>query len=142
VTGSTSSRVLDARMRQCLAAVAISGAVLAVAALAVADAWSAFSVAMGGAIATANLWILARVVHALMPTSAEGARAQSRAGWALVAALKMVGLVGVVWLLMRHGGVSPVPMMVGIGALPIGIAIGGLVSDRNAPGPAPGDDRP
>jgi hypothetical protein len=54
----------------------------------------------------------------------------------------MVGLVGVVWLLMRHGVVSPVPMMVGIGALPIGIAIGGLVSDRNAPGAVPGDDRP
>jgi hypothetical protein len=129
-------------MRQCLAAVAISGAVLAVAALAVADRWSAFSVAMGGAIATANLWVLARIVHALLPTNAEGARAQSRAGWALVAAVKMVGLVGVVWLLMRHGVVSPVPMMVGIGALPIGIAIGGLVSDRNAPGAVPGDDRP
>ena len=126
-------------MRRCLAGVAIAGGVLAVCALAVADPWSAFSVAMGGAIATANLWILARIVHALLPSTAEGARAQSRAAWALVAALKMVGLVGVVWLLMRHGVVSPVPMMVGFGALPIGIAIGSLVSDRTVEG-APTDD--
>jgi hypothetical protein len=33
-------------------------------------------------------------------------------------------------------------MMVGLGALPIGIAIGSLVSDRTAEDAAPGDDRP
>jgi hypothetical protein len=59
-----------------------------------------------------------------------------------VAALKMVGLVGVVWLLMRHGVVGPVAMMLGFGALPIGIAIGSLVSDRTAEVAATGDDRP
>ncbi len=129
-------------MRHCLAGVAIAGGALAVCALAVAGAWSGFSVAVGGAIATANLWILARIVHALLPTTAAGARAQSRAGWALVAGLKMVGLVGGVWLLMRHGVVSPVPMMLGFGALPIGIAIGSLVSDRNAPEAATDDRGP
>jgi hypothetical protein len=129
-------------MRRCLAGVAIAGGVLAVVALAVADPRSAFSVAVGGAIATANLWVLARIVHALLPTDAAGARAQSRAAWGLVAALKMVGLIGVVWLLMRHGVVAPMSMMIGFGALPIGIAIGSLVSDRNAPDAATGDDRP
>jgi hypothetical protein len=44
----------------------------------------------------------------------------------------MFGLVVAVWLLMRHGVVSPLPMMVGFGALPIGIAIGSLVSDRRS----------
>jgi len=120
-------------MRRCLGGVAIAGGVLSIAALAVSGLWSAFSVAVGAAIATGNLWVLARIVWALLPSDAEGARAQSRAGWALVALLKMVGLVGVVWLLMRHGVVSPVPMMIGFGALPIGIAIGSLVSDRSAP---------
>jgi len=133
VTASTSPPLFDARLRRCLAGVAIAGGVMAVGALAVADAWSAFSVAVGAVVATGNLWVLARVVHALLPRSAEGARAQSRAGWALVAALKMVGLVGGVWLLMRHGVVAPVPLMFGFGALPIGIAIGSLVSDRSAP---------
>jgi hypothetical protein len=129
-------------MRRCLAAVAIAGGVMTVCAFAVADRSSAFSVAVGAGVATGNLWILARIVHALLPRNAEGARAQSRAGWALVASLKMVALIGGVWLLMRHGVVAPISMMLGFGALPIGIAIGSLVSDRNAPGDVPGDDRP
>jgi uncharacterized membrane protein len=45
----------------------------------------------------------------------------------------MFGLVVAVWLLMRYGLVSPVPLLVGFGALPIGIAIGSVVSDRGAP---------
>jgi ATP synthase I chain len=120
-------------MRRILGAVAVAGAGLAACALVVSGPWSAFSVAAGAAIATANLWVLARIVRALLPTDAEGARAQSRAGWALVAMLKMVGLFGVVWLLIRHGLVSPMSLVVGLGALPIGIAIGSLVSDRSAP---------
>jgi hypothetical protein len=44
----------------------------------------------------------------------------------------MFGLLAAAWLLMRHGVVSPVPMLVGFGSLPIGIAIGSLVSDRGA----------
>jgi hypothetical protein len=47
----------------------------------------------------------------------------------------MVGLLAVTWLLMRHGVVSPLPMLVGFGALPIGIAIGSIVSDRGAEHP-------
>ncbi len=85
-----------------------------------------------GGIAAGNLWALARIIVALLPAEVEAARKQSRAGWALVAMLKMFGLVAAVWLLMRHGVVSPLPMLVGFGALPIGIAIGSLVSDRGA----------
>ena len=51
----------------------------------------------------------------------------------MLAVVKMLGLVAVVWLLMRHGVASPIPMVVGLGALPIGIAIGSLVSDRSVP---------
>jgi hypothetical protein len=43
----------------------------------------------------------------------------------------MVGLIAVAWLLMRRGIASPLPMLIGFGALPIGIAIGSLVSDRS-----------
>jgi hypothetical protein len=45
----------------------------------------------------------------------------------------MFALSASAWLLMRHGIVSPLPMLIGFGALPIGIAIGSLVSDRSAP---------
>jgi hypothetical protein len=124
-------RPLDARMRMSIAAVAIAGTALTAASLVVFGLSTARSVAVGGAIAAVNLWVLGRVVAGLLPSEAEGARAQSRAGWALVAAVKMLGLVGVVWLLMRHGVVSPLAMLVGLGALPIGIAIGALVSDRS-----------
>jgi len=115
---------LDARLRTSLAAVAVSAAVFTVCAL-------ALSVACGGALATGNLWALARVVAALLPDTRRTAEAQSRGAWSLLAAVKMVGLVAVAWLLMRRGIASPVPMLIGFGALPIGIAIGSLVSDRS-----------
>jgi hypothetical protein len=129
---------MDARMRTSIAAVAIAGGALTALALVAFGPGAALSVAVGGAIATGNLWALARIIAALLPGDTGGAQAQSRAGWALLAVLKLFGLVAVVWLLMRHGVVSPLPMLVGFGALPIGIAIGSLVSDRSArqdPGP-------
>ena len=128
----------DARLRACLRAVTISAGVLAAAAGALLGATVAVSVAIGGVIAVANLWALARIVLALLPGDAAGAQAQQsrgRGGWALVAVAKMLGLVAVVWLLMRHGHafLSPLPLLVGFGALPIGIAIGSLLSDRSSP---------
>ncbi len=116
-----------------LRAVVITGAVLALCALAFAGVGAAVSVAAGAGLAAGNLWLLARIVTALLPDDRPGAEAQSRAGWALVAVLKMFGLLALAWLLMRHGIVSPLPMLVGFGALPIGIAIGSLVSDRRPP---------
>jgi hypothetical protein len=128
----------DGRLRMSLRAVVITGAVLALFALAFAGAGAALSVAAGAGLAAGNLWLLARIVTALLPDDAPGAEAQSRAGWALVAVLKMFGLLALAWLLMRHGIVSPLPMLVGFGALPIGIAIGSLVSDRSPPPPSDG----
>jgi ATP synthase I chain len=129
---------LDARMRRAILTVGMTGAVGGLGALVVAGPTVAFSVAVGGALATLNLWALARIIAALLPVDDRAARAQSRVGWALVGMIKMVALVAVVWLLMRHGVVAVLPMALGLGALPIGIAIGSLVSDRNAPP----EDRP
>jgi hypothetical protein len=123
----------DARLRTSLGAVVIAGAALALLALAFASVGAGLSVLAGAALAAGNLWLLARIVAELLPSDRAGAEAQSRGGWALVAVLKMFGLVAIAWLLMRHGIVSPMPMLIGFGALPIGIAIGSLVSDRNAP---------
>ena len=52
--------------------------------------------------------------------------------WGVLALFKMIALFGGVWMLMSHRLVDPLPMLVGFGALPIGIAIGSLVSDRTA----------
>jgi len=123
----------EPRIRRFILAVAITGAAASAGALVLAGPATAFSVVVGGAIATANLWVLARIVTALLPTDEGAARAQSRAGWALLGVLKMLGLLLLLWLLMRHGIVSPLPLFIGLGALPIGIAIGSLVRDRSAP---------
>jgi hypothetical protein len=123
----------DARLRMSIRAVGATGGVLALCALAFAGLEAAVSVAAGAALAAGNLWLLARIVTSLLPDDRPGAESQSRAGWALVAVLKMFGLLALAWLLMRHGIVSPLPMLVGFGALPIGIAIGSLVSDRRPP---------
>jgi hypothetical protein len=120
-------------MRAALVAVAVTGAVEAVCAAAFFDLWAALSVALGAALAVGNLWALARIIVALLPDDSATAQAQGRAGWAILAAVKMVGLLGVSWLLMRHGVVSPLAMLIGFLSLPIGIAIGSLVSDRSAP---------
>ena len=124
---------LDARMRRSIVAVALVGVAMTVVTFPVFGLFTAFSVATGAAIATANLWILARIVSALLPDESAAHKAKDgKGGWALLALLKLFGLVAAVWLLMRHGVVSPLPLMVGFGALPIGIAIGALVSDRSA----------
>ncbi len=119
------------RLQVALRSVGVSGAVLAVAALAFGGVVPALSVAAGAALAVGNLWALGRIVASLLPEDAPSARAQSRAAWALVAALKMIALLAVAWLLMRHGFASPLPMLIGLLSLPIGIAIGSLVSDRS-----------
>jgi hypothetical protein len=137
--GSPPPRGYDARMRTSIRVVALVGVVLALFGAAFAGLAAGFSVAAGAALAAGNLWLLARIVAELLPSDQEGAEAQSRAGWALVAVLKMFGLLALAWLLMRHGIVEPLPMLVGFAALPIGIAIGALVSDRSAPADRDGD---
>jgi hypothetical protein len=123
-------RRLDARMRTSLAAVAISGGLLTLGALVFGGASSALSVGIGAGLALGNLWALARIVVALLPDGSGRTPGGGLGGWALLGMLKMVGLLGAVWLLMRHRVVSPLPLVIGFGALPIGIAIGALVSDR------------
>ena len=132
-------RRLDAQMRASLVAVAVAGAALALAALPLFGISAAFSVAVGSILATGNLWALARIIAALLPADGDSARQSHKnaAAWALLGALKILGLIAVVWGLMQHGIVSPLPMLVGFAALPIGIAIGSLVSNR---GPAGDDD--
>ncbi len=129
----------DPPLRASLRAVGLAGCLLAAGALELAGARAAISVALGAALAAGNLWALARVVTALLPDEGAAPDARSRAarssarnrgGWAAVALTKTFGLLAVAWLLMRHGIVSPLPMLIGFGSLPIGIAIGSLVSNR------------
>jgi hypothetical protein len=123
-------------MRTALVFVALTGAVEALGAAAFVHLEAAFSVALGAALAVSNLWILARIVVALLPEVRDGseqAPSPGRIGWAILAAVKMAGLLAVSWLLMDRGVVEPLSMLIGFLSLPIGIAIGSVVSDRSAP---------
>jgi hypothetical protein len=124
---------LDPRMRIAIGAVALTGVVVSAVGAAVFGARAGGSVAAGAAIATGNLWVLARVVAALLPdeNAPSAARAGERKGaWTVLALVKTVGLLMAAWLVLSYRVAAPLPMLVGFGALPIGIAIGALVSDR------------
>jgi ATP synthase I chain len=123
-------RPLDGRLRASLLAVAACGVALILGALFILGLPAARSVGVGAAIATVNLWALARIVTALLVVEE---RTRGAGAWAFLGSLKMVGLFALVWLLMRSHAVSPLAMLVGFGALPMGIAIGALVSDRSGP---------
>jgi len=122
---------MDRRGRTSLLAVGATGGVLTLAAFAFFGSRAGLSAAAGAALAAGNLWAWARIVAALLPEGQGGAKSQSRAAWVLVATLKVLAWVALAWLLMRHGLVEPAPMLVGLLSLPIGIAIGSLVSDRS-----------
>jgi len=131
-TPPTSRELDDPRLRTALLAVAGSGLALALGAVAFAGPSAGLSALLGAGLAVGNLWALAKIVTALLPRDASGAGAQSRAAWGFMALIKLSALVAITWLIMRHGWATPLPLLVGFFSLPMGIAIGSLVSDRTA----------
>lgn len=115
-------------LRPALIGVAASAAALTAFAFALFDARLGAGVALGGTIATANLWVMARVARAFI---AQKGRA---APWAIVAGIKLVALILGIWLVLRTGAISPVALVIGYGSLPLGITLGSLF------GPKPPDD--
>jgi ATP synthase I chain len=115
----SSARLRDAGLRPSFVAVAACGAALALAALALFGRKAALSAGVGAGVAEANLWTLARIVSGLLSE-------QRALLWGSVAFVKMLALFVVVGLLMRYALVAPLAMIVGFGALPLGIVIGSL----------------
>jgi hypothetical protein len=118
---------LDARLVSALLAVVLSGALMAVAAFFEWGARSAVSVEIGGAVAASNLYVLSRIAHAMIVAGQGGGGA---AAWGILALGKMLLLFGGIWWVMARGLVDPLGLVVGYGSLPIGIAIGSIVSDK------------
>ena len=122
-------------MRTALVGVAAFGAIFAVGAGAGWGLRAATSVIVGALVALANLYGLARILGALVGTRAEGS---SDSGlWGLLAFFKVLALFGGVWLLLSSRFVDGIPLVVGWGALPMGIAVSALVSDKTDPPAAP-----
>jgi len=121
---------VDGRTWTAIAAVAVFGAMFAIGG---GIGWGgrvAVSIAVGAAVAVANLYGLARILGALVGGRATG---QTASGiWGVLALAKVFLLFGGVWLLMTANLVDPLPLVVGWGALPIGIALGSILSDHPA----------
>jgi hypothetical protein len=111
----------DHSLRAALWAVALSGAVLTLAAPFVLGKGGVVGVALGSLIAALNLWALTRVVRALM----NGAGLP----WVLLGGAKLFALLALI-LKLEIAGL--IPLAIGYGALPIGIVFSQLGSGRAA----------
>lgn len=127
-------------------AAVILGAIFSLFAAGLYGAHAAFSVAVGAAIAVANLLMLRAIIRALIrgpeepkdsagedpdeKSSQDHAEIGRRGGvaWAVFAVLKIFLLFGGVWILLTRGLVAPIPLVVGYGVLPLGIAMASLWS--------------
>jgi hypothetical protein len=114
----------DHSLRAALWAVALSGAVLTLAAPFVLGKGGVVGVALGSLIAALNLWALTRVVRALM----NGAGLP----WVLLGGAKLFALLALVALILKLEIAGLIPLAIGYGALPIGIVFSQLGSGRAA----------
>lgn len=140
---STSESSAASSVSRPVVATAVCAAVFAVGALGFFGARAGLSVAVGGVAAVGNLVVLASLVRGLTTPAPEGANedeaggekaeardpeAPKRAGrrggvaWAVLGVVKITVLFGGLWLLLTRGWVDPIGLVVGYGALPIGIA--------------------
>jgi len=105
-------------------AVAASGALLLAGAVAFAGSRAASSVALGVVVSLANLWLLEKFVRMYLKSE--------RGRWAVLALAKAALLFVIVALLVRSGAVDVLPLVVGFGALPVGVVVGGAWPVRSA----------
>lgn len=119
-------------------AATVLGAIFTLAAFGTHDARTAMSVGLGAAIAVANLLTMRAIVRALVraPDGEEGeddekkdhraAGKRGGAAWGVFALFKIFILFGGIWILLSKGLVAPIPLVVGYGVLPLGIAAAGV----------------
>jgi hypothetical protein len=120
------TRKTDASQRAALWTVGITGALLAVGAVPLAGVRDAAGVAAGACLATLNLWAIGLLVRRLFSESAPAAP------WALFAVLKLALLFGAVYLLVFSGVADILAVVVGYGALPLGLVAAQLGAKRPA----------
>lgn len=97
-----------------LRAVAIVGAAATAAAALLGGGRAMLGVGIGAGVAVGNLWLVGRVVRGFVAGTAQ-------APWGFVAALKFTLLVVLLWVLLKSGVVDLFPLVIGYGALPLGI---------------------
>jgi hypothetical protein len=120
----------DSGLRVALWATAVTGAVLALGSPFVLGRGGVLGVALGSGIAAFNLWALGRIVRAFM----NGAGLP----WVVLGALKLVGLLLVVGVVLKLRLTSVMPLAVGYSALPLGVVFAqlGVARPRAATSPS------
>jgi hypothetical protein len=131
----------DPVMKAAIKGVAITAAVLTVVVLLSFGTRQALGVGIGGAIATVNLWVFARMSEAFL------ARRGTAAPWGIIGVIKLTLLLGGVWLIIRHDIVGAGWLALGYGSLPLGITLGTLFGPKPpdeplAEGPPDPDEEP
>jgi hypothetical protein len=119
----------DQGVRTALWAIALCGVALTLGSPFVLGKGAIVGVALGSAIAAFNLWSLARIVRAFM----NGAGLP----WVLLAALKLIGLLAIVALVLQLGIATVIPLTVGYAALPVGIVFAQLGAARQGVATSP-----
>jgi hypothetical protein len=116
-------------VRAALWGIVLTGAALTLASPFVLGRGGIVGVALGSAIAAFNLWALGRIVRAFM----NGAGLP----WVLLAALKLVGLLALVAVVLKLGITTVIPLAIGYAALPVGIVFAQLGAARPSAVTAP-----
>lgn len=114
----------DAGMARAMWAVALVGVTSTVGGALLGGALAARSVALGAVVAGLNLWVITLVVRGMLGPK------RRRVSWPLLAVLKISVLFGGLYVLVKSGWVDLLPLLVGYGALPLGIFAGQLGAPR------------
>ena len=114
----------DSGFERALWAVAVLGVLGVLAGLLLAGGRAAIGIGIGSAVAAANLWSIMVVVRGLL------APTPGAVPWGLLAAIKFVVLIAGLYLLVKSGWVDLLTLLIGYGALPIGIVTAQLGTAR------------
>jgi hypothetical protein len=136
------------------AAAGALGLILTLGALSIYGSRTALSVAVGAAIAIANLVTMRAIIRSILqepegadaaPSADAGADGEPKdepppardhvaegkrggTAWGAFALIKILVLFGGIWILLTRGMVDPIPLVVGYGVLPLGIAASSLLT--------------
>jgi hypothetical protein len=109
----------DSGLKRAFWSVGLCGVVLSVGSFFVLDELrGSISVGFGAALAVFNFWMTAYLVRGFL------APAGIRLPWPLIATVKLVVVLGGVYLLLEREVLSVLPLAIGFGALPLGIVFG------------------
>lgn len=118
----------DRTLKAAVRTVALTGVAMAVVAVLAADLRFGAGVLIGGIIAVVNLIVLARVVQAFLDKKG------NTAPWAIIAVLKLVFLLGGIYLLLKSSMFPVLSLAIGYMALPVGIVAASLFGPKPAEG--------